>query len=225
MTTPNPSPPHGYTWADLTERPAETLAVGDTFVAPGFGDAWFVGTDGSVWGAGPWAPAAPGGTAWTVLRLDASSITARSHDDREATETPKGKVLLVNRPHDDPAGTAAATGQCLQDADGPALSAGELLLAALRGAGHRARTNWERHSDAEAVIVTVPSGGEVWISDGAGGTAHWPHHHHGWYAEFYVDLAPGDEGRDLHLNKQADFAADTAAVVAVITAFVTDAAG
>lgn len=99
-------------------------------------------------------------------------------------------------------------------------SAGDLLVEALRNAGHQVRTYRAEHSGAESAVVTVP-GGEVWISDGAGGIHHSPHEHLGWYAEFYADPSlTGEAGLDLHPDHQDDFTADTAALIAAITAFI-----
>jgi hypothetical protein len=99
-------------------------------------------------------------------------------------------------------------------------SAGDLLVEALQEAGHQARTYRAEHSGAESVVVTAP-GGEVWISDGAGGIHHSPNEHLGWYAEFYADPSlTGEAGLDLHPHHQDDFTADTALLIAEVTAFI-----
>lgn len=98
---------HGYDWADLRERPARGLAVGDIFVSslPAF-TSYFTGRDGRVRPAMGCEP--PGGTAWTVTARDGNVTTCRGHDGRtESQEIPDGaRVLLVVPP--EPVGTVLA---------------------------------------------------------------------------------------------------------------------
>lgn len=104
-------------------------------------------------------------------------------------------------------------------------SAGDLLRTALCEAGHTVRINHEFHSGAEAVVVTVPSGGEVWIHDGCAGISHSPRHHGGWCAEFYADPdSDCERGQDLNASPQEDFTTDTSAVVNAVTDFIRGAA-
>ena len=84
-----------YTWQQLIERQAADLRIGDVFIVPDPGTAWHTRPDGSVRSAGTWA-LSPGGSVWTVCGRD-NGVSARSHDGREATETPRGSVLLVRR--------------------------------------------------------------------------------------------------------------------------------
>jgi hypothetical protein len=85
--------PHGITWEQVRECPADQLQEGDTFVNPGIGTAFWTRLDGSVCGVG-WA-AELDGTAWTVLRRDGEQITGRSHEGRESTaRIPAGCTVL-----------------------------------------------------------------------------------------------------------------------------------
>ena len=95
---------HGYDWADLRDRTARDLTVGDTFVS-GLGAfaAYMTSRDGRVrplMGCEP-----PGGTAWTVTAREGNVTTARGHDGRvETQEIPeRAHVLLVVPP--EPVGT------------------------------------------------------------------------------------------------------------------------
>lgn len=69
---------HGYTWGDVRQRPADDLSVGDTWVNPGTGAAYFTDKDGRVRGAGIVHETPMGGTAWTVEAREGKRITARS---------------------------------------------------------------------------------------------------------------------------------------------------
>jgi hypothetical protein len=98
---------HGFDWADLRDRPASELAVGDTFVS-GLGAfaSYTVSRDGRVrplMGCEP-----PGGTAWTVTAKEGDRVTARSHHGHEesADTPPRARVLLVVPP--EPVGTVLA---------------------------------------------------------------------------------------------------------------------
>ena len=93
-SAPDVAPPE-YTWQQLIERQAADLRIGDVFVVPTPGTAWYARADGSVRGVGTWA-LSPSGSVWTVCGR-VNGISARSHDGREATETPRGSVLLVRR--------------------------------------------------------------------------------------------------------------------------------
>jgi len=93
-SAPDVAPPD-YTWQQLIEHQAVDLQIGDVFIVPAPGTAWYASADGSVRGAGIWA-LSPGGTAWTVCGRD-NGVSARCHDGREATEAPRGSVLLLRR--------------------------------------------------------------------------------------------------------------------------------
>lgn len=75
---------HPYTWKDVRDFRARDLAVGDVFVKPGHGTAYFTGRDGSVRGVG-WQEL--DGDAWTVIARKGDVITCRAADGREATES------------------------------------------------------------------------------------------------------------------------------------------
>lgn len=94
---------HGYTWADLRERPAAELAVGDVFVTVDAFVAYSVTRDGQV--RPRMGGVTPGGTAWTVTVRDGDGVTARSHDGFvRVNRVPEGaRVLLVVDP--EPVGT------------------------------------------------------------------------------------------------------------------------
>jgi hypothetical protein len=91
---------HGYTWADLRERPADELGVGDTWVNPDAFTVYRVDKDGNVYpGLSPLD-----GYAWTITARDGNTVTARRHDRRQAeTATiPEGqRVLAVVRTTDE----------------------------------------------------------------------------------------------------------------------------
>jgi hypothetical protein len=87
------SRPHGITWEQVRERPANQLREGDTWVDPGMGTAWWTRLDGSVCGVG-WAVELDG-TAWTVVRRNGEQVTGRSHRGRESTaRIPAGSTVL-----------------------------------------------------------------------------------------------------------------------------------
>lgn len=91
MSTENP-----YTWADVRQRPADDLAVGDTWVNPGTGAAYFADKDGRVHGAGIAHEMPMGGIAWTVEAREGKRITARSQTGATlAGEFPAGHFVLV----------------------------------------------------------------------------------------------------------------------------------
>jgi hypothetical protein len=87
---------HPYTWNDVRERPADELAVGDTWVNPGTGAAYFSGKDGRVHGAGLVHEMPMGGIAWTVTAREGKCITARSQTGATLSgEFPAGHRVLV----------------------------------------------------------------------------------------------------------------------------------
>ena len=88
---------HPYTWKDVRDVPARDLAVGEKFVKPGAGTAYFSAADGSVRGAG-WQEL--DGTAWTVVAREGDVTTCRAADGCEITETipPTAHVLRVYAP-------------------------------------------------------------------------------------------------------------------------------
>jgi hypothetical protein len=90
---------HGYTWNDVRSVPVGDLAVGDVFVQPGAGVAYYVADDGRVRGAGLAVAMELDGTAWTVTARDGSLITMRSGDGREISEVAptSARVLRVKR--------------------------------------------------------------------------------------------------------------------------------
>lgn len=98
---------HGYDWADLRERPARDLNVGDTLVQPATFAAYWVGEDGRV---APIGWQGPRGTAWTVTARNGDVVSAHSHDGCVETKAiPEGaRVLLVVGP--EPVGTVLAVG-------------------------------------------------------------------------------------------------------------------
>ena len=85
---------HGYTWEDVVSSPVADLAEGDTAITPGWGTAFHTGANGKVLGLGG---AALDGFAWTVLRREGNTITARTEDGREATRIlpARGRVLKL----------------------------------------------------------------------------------------------------------------------------------
>lgn len=96
---------HGYTWSDVRKRPAEDLAVGDTWVNPGAFTVYRTDKDGNVYpGLSPLD-----GYAWTITARDGDAITARRHDRSraETAKIPEGQcVLAVTGP--EPVGTVLA---------------------------------------------------------------------------------------------------------------------
>lgn len=87
---------HPYTWGDVRQRPADELAVGDTWVNPGTGAAYFAGEDGRVRGAGLVHEMPMDGIAWTVTAREGKRITARSQTGATLTgEFPAGHRVLV----------------------------------------------------------------------------------------------------------------------------------
>lgn len=87
---------HPYTWGDVRERPADGLAVGDTWINPGTGAAYFTGKDGRVHGAGIAHEMPMDGIAWTVEAREGKRITARSQAGATlAGEFPAGHRVLV----------------------------------------------------------------------------------------------------------------------------------
>jgi hypothetical protein len=74
---------HPYTWKDVRDVRAQSLAIGETFVKPGMGTAFYSGSDGRVRGAG-WQEL--DGTAWTVIAREGDVTTCRADDGREATQ-------------------------------------------------------------------------------------------------------------------------------------------
>jgi hypothetical protein len=86
---------HGYTWGDAREVKASALAVGDVFVKPGMGSAYFVSQDGRVRGAGIAWEMPMDGTAWTVVDRDGDTTTCRSHTGETKTaDIPEGARVL-----------------------------------------------------------------------------------------------------------------------------------
>jgi hypothetical protein len=77
---------HPYTWEDVRDTPARSLAAGDVFVKPGMGIAYHVATDGRVRGAGLAHGMPLDGTAWTVIAREGDVTTCRASDGREVTE-------------------------------------------------------------------------------------------------------------------------------------------
>lgn len=88
---------HPYTWGDARERPADELTVGDTWINPGTGAAYFTDGDGRVHGAGIVHEIPMGGIAWTVEAREGKRITARSQTGATlAGEFPaRHRVLVV----------------------------------------------------------------------------------------------------------------------------------
>ncbi|WP_030248191.1 hypothetical protein [Streptomyces sp. NRRL S-455] len=87
---------HPYTWDDVRSRPADDLAVGDTWVNPGTGAAYLVGKDGRVSGAGIAHAMPMEGVAWTVTARKGKRITARSQTGATLTgEFPAGHRVLI----------------------------------------------------------------------------------------------------------------------------------
>lgn len=84
---------HPYTWGDVRQRPADELAVGDTWVNPGTGAAYFAGEDGRVHGAGLVHEMPMDGIAWTVTAREGKRITARSQTGATLT----GEFLAGHR--------------------------------------------------------------------------------------------------------------------------------
>jgi hypothetical protein len=76
---------HPYSWEDVREVPARSLAVGDVFVKPGMGAAYYTSSDGRVRGAGLVHAMPLDGTAWTVTAREGGATTCRAEDGREAT--------------------------------------------------------------------------------------------------------------------------------------------
>lgn len=90
---------HSYTWRDVRDFRALDLAVGDVFVKPGCGTAYYVGRDGSIRGAGLIHAMSLDGTAWTVVAREGDLITCRAADGREVTErTPESAHVLRVHP-------------------------------------------------------------------------------------------------------------------------------
>lgn len=86
---------HGYAWGDVRQRPADELAVGDTWINPGTGAAYYVGEDGHVRGAGIAHEMPMDGIAWTVVEREGKRITARSQTGATlADEFPAGHLVL-----------------------------------------------------------------------------------------------------------------------------------
>jgi hypothetical protein len=90
---------HGYTWEDVRQRVAADLKVGDTWVIPSTGTAYFTAPDGRVRGAGLAHPMPLDGVAWTATARKGDMVTARSHDGREATKPipAHARLLLVQQ--------------------------------------------------------------------------------------------------------------------------------
>lgn len=87
---------HPYTWGDVRERPADGLTVGDTWVNPGTGAAYFTDEDGRVHGAGLVHEMPMNGIAWTVTAREGKRITARSQTGATlAGEIPPGQRILA----------------------------------------------------------------------------------------------------------------------------------
>lgn len=99
---------HPYAWGDVRQRSADELAVGDTWVVPGTGTAYFADKDGRVRGAGIAHELPMDGIAWTVTERDGKRITARSQTGATLSgEFPVGhRVLVVTEP--EPVGTVLA---------------------------------------------------------------------------------------------------------------------
>ncbi len=70
---------HGFVWNDLWQTPASALTVGDTFVKPGMGAAYWTHPNGSVSGEGVLSLQVAG-IAWTVVARDGDRLTIRDHD-------------------------------------------------------------------------------------------------------------------------------------------------
>lgn len=84
-----------YTWDDVRDVPATSLAVGDVFVTPGVGTAYTVGPDGRVRGVGLTYALPLDGRAWTVTAREGDATTCRSSDGREVVaRIPKGARVL-----------------------------------------------------------------------------------------------------------------------------------
>lgn len=87
---------HPYTWGNVRSRPADELAVGDTWINPGTGAAYFTDKDGRVRGAGLVHEMPMDGIAWTVTAREGKRITARSQTGATLTgEFPAGHRVLV----------------------------------------------------------------------------------------------------------------------------------
>jgi hypothetical protein len=99
---------HPYTWNDVRLRPADGLAVGDTWINPGTGAAYFADKSGRVHGAGIAHEMPMGGIAWTVTAREGKRITARSQTGATlAGEFPDGQRVLTVVPPE-PVGTVLA---------------------------------------------------------------------------------------------------------------------
>lgn len=96
---------HPYTWGDVRQRSADDLAVGDTWINPGTGAAYFTDKDGRVRGAGIAHETPMRGIAWTVESREGKRIMARSQTGSTLSgEFPAGhQVLVVTEP--EPVGT------------------------------------------------------------------------------------------------------------------------
>ena len=83
-------------WTAVRERPAEALAVGDSWINPGAGTAYSVRADGTVRGVGiAWAPPLRG-TVWTLTARDGNRIEARNHLGAEQSGIVRpGQTVLV----------------------------------------------------------------------------------------------------------------------------------
>jgi hypothetical protein len=99
---------HPYTWNDVRLRSADGLAVGDTWINPGTGAAYFADKNGRVHGAGIAHEMPMGGIAWTVTAREGKRITARSQTGATlAGEFPNGQRVLTVVPPE-PVGTVLA---------------------------------------------------------------------------------------------------------------------
>jgi hypothetical protein len=99
---------HPYTWSDVRLRSADGLAVGDTWINPDTGTAYFADKNGLVHGAGIAHEMPMGGIAWTVTAREGKRITARSQTGATlAGEFPNGQRVLTVVPPE-PVGTVLA---------------------------------------------------------------------------------------------------------------------
>ena len=90
-----------YTWGQLREVSADSLAVGDTFVIPIAGTVCRVAKDGSVSGyaIGHSEMALQVAAVFTIMAQDADSLTGRRHDGVIVTSKrrPGATVLRLER--------------------------------------------------------------------------------------------------------------------------------
>lgn len=80
------------TWDDVRNVSAHTLAVGEMFIQPNTGTAYFTDAEGRCAGVG-WMPL--DGVEWTVTVREGDAITCRAADGREITTTVKASARVL----------------------------------------------------------------------------------------------------------------------------------